>query len=155
MVQDKQTAAIARYRAMAGLIKKLPRKAARRAKADQMRYAARYVTKRRGRAVCDPLKMTRFLVDVCGLTLKEASGAVRLAIRTLPCGTLPRRGSAETLAVQLYRQTRDMVDAVAMARFFEWSSDEPQVWQVVRTALSAMPVAPENTGAENWQEATG
>jgi hypothetical protein len=155
MNHDKQTAAIARYRAMAGLIKKPPRQAARQAKADQKRYAERYVTTRRGRPVCDPLKMTRFVVDVCGLTLKEASAAVRLAIRTLPCGTPPRRGSAETIAAQLYRQTRDMVDAVAMARFFEWSSDEPEVWRVVRSALSTMPVAPENTGAKNWQEAAG
>ena len=150
MTHDKQTAAIARYRAMAGLIKKLPPKAARRAKLDQKRHAARYVTKRRGRPACDPLKMTRFLVDVCGLSLKEASVAVRGAIRTLPCGTLPRRVSAEKMAADLYRQARDMIDAVAMARFFGWASDEPQVWDSVRAALSAMPVAPESTGMENW-----
>jgi hypothetical protein len=140
---------------MAGLIKKLPPKAARRAKADQKRHAARYVTCRRGRAVCDPLKMVRFLVDVCGLTLKDASTAVRQAIRAGQCGTLPRRSNAEIMAAALYRQTHDMIDAVAMARFFGWASDQPQVWEVVRVTLSAMRVAPEATGIENWQEAAG
>src|SRR6266446_300992 len=143
MMQDKQTAAIARYRAMAGLIKKPPPRAARRARADQKRHAARYVTKRRGRPVCDPLKMTRFLVHVCGLSLREASAAVRGAIRTLPCGALPRRGNAEYLAALMYRQTRDMIDAVAMARFFGWASDEPDVWEGVRLKLSGMPVVAE------------
>lgn len=150
MMHDKQTAAIARYRAMAGLIKKLPPKAARRAKLDQKRHAARYVTKRRGRPACDPLKMTRFLVDVCGLSLKEASVAVRRAIRTLPCGTLPRRVSAETMAADLYRQTRDIVDAVAMARFFGWASGRVELWDGVRADLAAMTMVRKSTGMENW-----
>jgi hypothetical protein len=148
---DKGSAAVARYRAMAGLLKKLPPKAARLAKADA-KHVAVYVTKRRGRAVCDPLKMVRFVVDICGLNLKEASCAVRAAIRMGQCGALPKGGDAEALAVALYRQTRDMPDAVAMARFLGWASDAP-VWDVVRVTLSAMPVAPEATGIENWQEA--
>ena len=150
-MHDKQTAAVARYRAMAGLIKKMPPKAARRAKTDQKRYAARYVTRRRGKAVGDPLKMVRFLVDVCGLTLKEASAAVRSALRTGQCGSLPKPGSAQKLAADLYRQTRDMLDAVALARFLGWVTNEPQVWETVRLVVSGMPVAAEATGIENWE----
>ena len=149
-MHDKQTAAVARYRAMAGLIRKLPPKAARRARADQKRHAARYVTRRRGRPVCDPLKMVRFLVDVCGLTLKDASCAVRLAMQAGQCGTMPGRGGDIDLAQALYRQTRDMVDAVAMARFFGWALDQAEKWELVRTTLSGMKVAPESTGVENW-----
>ena len=149
MMHDKQTAAIDRYRAMAGLIKKLPPKAARKAKTDQ-KYAARYVTNRRGRAVCEPLKMVRFLVAECGLTLKEASCAVRTAMRSGQCGAMPRAGSATKLAADLYRQTRDMIDAVALARFYGWALGEEGVFEAVRTTLSGMKVAVESTGMENW-----
>jgi hypothetical protein len=150
MVLDKQNAAIARYRAMAGLIKKLPPKAARRAKADQKRYAARYVTKRRGRPVCDPLKMVRFLVDICGLSLKEASCAVRTALRAGGCGPWPRAKDCQGMAKRLYRDTRDVLEAVAMARFFGWASGRPESWDGVRAHLAAMTVVRESTGMENW-----
>jgi hypothetical protein len=148
---DKGGAAVARYRAMAGLLKKLPPKAARLAKADA-KHVAVYVTKRRGRAVCDPLKMVRFVVDICGLNLKEASCAVRAAIRAGGCGAMPGMRSAEGVAITLYKQARDMPDAVALARFFGWALDKPEVWDVVRVTLNAMSVSPEATGIENWQE---
>ena len=151
MVLDKQTAAIARYRAMAGLLTKLPAKAARRAKADQKRYAARYVTKRRGRPACDPLKMVRFLVDVCGLTLIEASCAVRAAIRAGGCGAWPGARDSKGMANRLYRDTRDVLEAVAMARFFGWVSGDSTGWDDVRRALSAHRFRQEATGIENWQ----
>jgi hypothetical protein len=80
MMHDKQTAAIARYKAMAGLIKDPPAKAARRARADRKRYAEQYVLERRGRVLCEPVRIVRFLVDVCGLTMQEASRAVRASL---------------------------------------------------------------------------
>ena len=36
-----------------------------------------------------------------------------------------------------------MVDAVAMARFFGWALDQAEKWELVRTTLSGMKVAPE------------
>ena len=66
------------------------------------------------------------------------------------CGTMPGRGGDIDLAQALYRQTRDMVDAVAMARFFGWALDQAEKWELVRTTLSGMKVAPESTGVENW-----
>ena len=57
-------------------MKDLPAAAARRAKADQRRYAEAYLPKR-GKRLAEPLFMIRFLVRVCGLSLREASQAVR------------------------------------------------------------------------------
>jgi hypothetical protein len=153
MTQDKQSAAIARYRAMAGLIKKLPPKAARRARADRKRYAARYVLQRRGRAVCEPVRMVRFLVHVCGLTMRDASKAVRTALRNNECGAWPAAKSADGMAAEIYRRTGDMPDAMSMARFLGWASPAPQIWETVRVTLSGMTVAPENTGAADWPQA--
>jgi hypothetical protein len=152
VIQDKQTAAVARYRAMAGLLTKLPQKAARRAKADQKRHATRYVTRRRGRPVCDPLKMVRFLVDVCGLTLREASCAVRVAIRAGGCGSWPGARDSKGMAKRLYRDTRDVLEAVAMARFFGWASGHAEPWDDVRDHLTSMTMVRESTGRENWQD---
>ena len=76
-MHDKQSAAMARYRGMAGQMKKLPSKARKRATLDHKRYGARYLKMRRGRVVADTLRMMRFLVEVCGLTLQEAGRAVR------------------------------------------------------------------------------
>ena len=76
MNHDKLTAAVARYQAMAGQMKDLPAAAARRAKADQRRYAEAYLPKR-GKRLAEPLLMIRFLVRVCGLSLRDASQAVR------------------------------------------------------------------------------
>ena len=151
MIHDKQTAAIARYKAMAGLLNKLPAKAARRAKADQKRYAARYVTKRRGRPACDPLKMVRFLVDVCGLSLNEASCAVRTAIMAGGCGAWPGAKDSKGMAKRLYRDTRDVLEAVAIARFFGWASGNSTGWDHVRRALTHHRFRQEATGIENWQ----
>jgi hypothetical protein len=153
MMHDKQTAAIARYGAMAGQIKKMPAKARRRARLDRKRYAARYLTVRRGRTVEDPLKLIRFLVEVCGLTLQEAGHAVRKAKVIHGIGRIPTREESVRLAKVLYRQTGDLIDAVSLARFYGWACGESQVWDVVRVTLSTMPVAREATGIENWQEA--
>ena len=153
MMQDKQTAAVARYRAMAGQMKDLPPAAARRAKADQKRYASRYVLLRRGRAVCEPVRMVRFLVDVCGLTMQEASKAVRTALRNNQCGAWPVGKGVDSLAAEIYRRTGDMPDAMSMARFLGWASDAPQIWEAVRVKLSGMHVSREATGIENWREA--
>jgi hypothetical protein len=151
VTHDKQTAAVDRYRAMAGLLKELPPKAARRAKADQKRHATRYVTRRRGRPVCDPLKMVRFLVDVCGLTLTEASCAVRTAIMAGGCGVWPGAKDSKGMAKRLYRDTRDVLEAVAMARFFGWASGRVELWEGVRVHLASMTMVRESTGLENWQ----
>jgi hypothetical protein len=62
---------------MAGRMKKLPPKARRRARLDRKRYAARYLAMKRGKAVVDDLKMIRFMVEVCGLTLQESGRAAR------------------------------------------------------------------------------
>ena len=121
MTNDKQTAAIARYRGTAGLIKKLPAKAARRARADRKRYAEQYVLERRGRVLCEPVRMVRFLVDVCGLTMQEASRAVRAALRDNQCGAWPSAKTVDGMAGEIYRCTGDMPDAMSMARFLGWA----------------------------------
>ena len=73
---DKLTAAVARYQAMAGQLKDLPAAAARRARSDQRRHAEAYLPKR-GKRLAEPMFMIRFLVEICGLSLREASQAVR------------------------------------------------------------------------------
>ena len=151
MIVDKETAAIARYLGMAGLLKDAPPAAARRAKADRKRYGAQYVQTRRGAPVCDPVRMVRFLVNVCGLTMQEASKAVRSALRNNQCGPWPAGKSVEAMAAEIYRRTGDLPDAMSMARFLGWASEQPQVWETVRVHLAGMKVTREATGIENWQ----
>jgi hypothetical protein len=153
MDNGKLEAAVYRYQAMAGLKQKLPPKAARRAREDRKRYAEEYVLQRKGKTLCDPVRMVRFLVDVCGLTMQEASKAVRAALRSNQCGAWPAAKSVEGMAEELYRRTGDMADAMSMARFLGWSSDRPHLWEAVRVHLAGMRVAREATGIENWQEA--
>jgi hypothetical protein len=155
MINDKHSAAIARYQAMAGQMKKLPSKARRRARLDRKRYGARYLKMRRGRVVPDTLRMIRFLVEVCGLTLQEAGRAVRKErpVAGFGFGRVPGPEEAARVAKALYRQTGDLIDAVSLARFYGWSSREVHGWNAVCVALSKMAVARESTGIENWQEA--
>src|SRR5262245_40404699 len=116
MENAKLEAAVYRYQAMAGLKKALPPKAARRAREDRKRYAAEYVLERKGKILCDPVRMVRFLVAVCGLTLQEASKAVRVALRRTECGAWPSGQSVAKLAAEIYRRTEDLPDAMSMAR---------------------------------------
>jgi hypothetical protein len=154
MENAKLEAAVYRYQAMAGLKKDLPPKAARRAREDRKRYAEEYVLERKGKTLCDPVRMVRFLVDVCGLTMQEASKAVRAALRRENCGAWPAAKSIKGLAEELYRRTGDMADAMSMARFLGWSSAlDANLWEAVRVHLAGMRVTREATGIENWQEA--
>jgi hypothetical protein len=153
MMRDKGSAAVARYQAMAGLMKKLPPRAARRAREDRKRYGEEYVLRRKDKTLCDPVRMVRFLVKVCGLTMQEASKAVRAALRHNQCGVWPGGKSVGSLACEIYRRTKDLPDAMSMARFLGWSSDRPQVWEAVRVHLAGMQVTRESTGIENWLEA--
>lgn len=153
MTHDKQTAAIARYKAMAGQIKDLPLAAARRARADQKRYPEEYLPKR-GKGIAGPLKMIRFLVDVCGLSLREATWAVRHEMETLGDRPWEPQGEpVEEMARKLYRAAGDLLDAVALARFYAWIAFDPDFWDEVRDRLVAMTVTEEATGIENWAEA--
>ena len=153
MEQDKLSAAVARYRAMAGLKEGLPPKAARRAREDRKRHAEKYLLQRKGKTLCEPVRMVRFLVDVCGLTMQEASKAARAALRENQCGAWPAAKTVEGMAEEVYRRTGDMADAMSMARFLGWSSDQPRMWEAVRAHLAGMRVARESTGIENWAEA--
>jgi hypothetical protein len=153
MNSEKLEAAVYRYQAMAGLKKGLPPKAARRAREDRKRFAEEYVLQRKDKVLCDPVRMVRFLVDVCGLTMQEASKAVRAALRRTECGAWPSGRSVEKLAAEIYRRTKDLPDAMSFARFLGWSSDDPQLWEAVRVHLAGMKVRRESTGIENWQEA--
>jgi hypothetical protein len=155
MIADKQSAAIARYMAMAGRVKKLPPKARRRARLDQKRYAVRYLTVKRGKGVVEDLKLIRFMVEVCGLTLQEAGRGVRKAryVRGFGSRHVPGPEEAARVAKSLYRQTGDLIDAVSLARFYGWSCGEGRAWNAVCVALSRMTVTRESTGIENWAEA--
>jgi hypothetical protein len=153
MMHDKGSAAIARYRAMDGKIEDLPLAAARRARADQKRYGEEYLPKR-GKRIAEPLKMTRFLVDVCGLSLREAARAVRQELVRADEWSWEPQGEPEAeMARKLYKAAGDMMDAVALARFYAWIAFEPDYWNEVRNCLAAMTVTAEATGIENWQEA--
>jgi hypothetical protein len=155
MMHDKQSAAMARYRGMAGQMKKLPSKARKRATLDHKRYAARYLKMRRGRVVDDTLRMMRFLVEVCGLTLQEAGRAIRKEqpVAGFGLGRVPGPEEAARVAKGLYRQTGDLIDAVSLARFYGWSCGEGRAWNAVCVALSRMTVTRESTGIGNWAQA--
>src|SRR5208337_223402 len=137
MTDDKLTAAVARYLAMAGQLKGLPPAAERRAKADQRRYAEAYLPKR-GKRLAEPLFIIRFLVDVCGLSLRDAANAVRAEMQKDP--KQPWEPDGETVdetAKKLRKAAGDILDAVALARFYAWSAFQPDGWKEVRDRLVA------------------
>ena len=151
-IADKQTAAVARYQAMAGQVKDLPAAAARRARADQRRHAETYLPKR-GKRLAEPLFMIRFLVEICGLSLREASQAVRAEmLKDLKQSWEPQGETVHETAERLLKATGDILYAVALARFFGWIAFQPDDWNEVRFELSAMTVTEEATGIENWLE---
>jgi len=153
MDQDKLKAAIVRYQAMAGRMKDLPAAASRRARADQRRYAEQYLPKR-GKRLAEPLFMIRFLVDVCGLSLRDAAQAVRAEmLKDQKQSWEPQGEPVCGTADRLLKATGDILDAVALARFYGWIAFQPDDWNEVRFELSAMTVTEEATGIENWQEA--
>ena len=152
MNHDKLTAAVARYRAMAGQMKDLPAAAARRAKADQRRYAEAYLPKR-GKRLAEPLLMIRFLVRVCGLSLREASQAVRAEmLKDQKQSWEPQGETVLETAEKLLKATGDILDAVVLARFYGWIAFQPDDWNEVRRELAALAMTEEATGIENWQE---
>ena len=154
MEHDKLTAAVARYLAMAGQIKSMPAAAARRAKVDQRRYAEAYLPKR-GKRLAEPLFMIRFLVDVCGLNLREASQAVRAEmLKDQKQSWEPQGEPVCGTADRLLKATGDILDAVVLARFYGWIAFQPDGWNEVRRELAAVTVTEEATGIENWQEAS-
>jgi hypothetical protein len=152
MNHDKLTAAVARYRAMAGQMKDLPAAAARRAKADQRRYVEAYLPKR-GKRLAEPLLMIRFLVSVCGLSLREASQAVRAEmLKDQKQSWEPQGETVLETAEKLLKATGDILDAVVLARFYGWIAFQPDDWNEVRRELAALAMTEEATGIENWQE---
>jgi hypothetical protein len=149
MNPEKLTAAVARYQAMAGQVTDLPAAAVRRAKADQRRYGGQYLP-RRGKRLAEPLCNIRFLVDVCGLSLREAAKAARAEmLKDEKQSWEPQGDTVRETADKLLKATGDILDAVALARFYGWISFQPDDWNAVRDALVAM-TATEN---ENRQEA--
>ncbi len=153
MTSDKQIAAVARYLAMAGQMKSMPVAAARQAKADQRKYAEAYLPKR-GKRLAEPLFMIRFLVDVAGLSLREASQAVRAEmLKDQKQSWEPQGEPVCGTADRLLKATGDILDAVALGRFYGWIAFQPDDWNEVRHELAAVKVTEEATGIENWQEA--
>ena len=66
------------------------------------------------------------------------------------CGAWPGAKDSKGMAKRLYRDTRDVLEAVAMARFFGWASGRVELWDGVRADLAAMTMVREATGMENW-----
>ena len=152
MTLDKQTAAVARYQAMAGQMKDVPAAAARRARADRKRYAEAYVPKR-GKRLAEPLFMIRFLVDVCGLSLRDAAQAVRSEmLKDQRQSWEPQGETVPETADKLLKAAGDILDAVALSRFYAWIAFHPDDWSLVRDELTALTVTEEATGIENWLE---
>jgi len=150
--QEKVNAAIVRYRAMAGQMKGLPAAASRRAKADRKRYATRYLP-RRGKRLAEPLFMIRFLVDVCGLNLRDAAQAARAAmLKDQRQSWEPQGESVRETADKLLKAAGDILDAVALSRFYAWIAFQPDDWNVVRDELAVLTVTDEATRIANWQE---
>ena len=151
MNRDKLTAAVARYQAMAGQTKDLSAAAARQAKADQRRYADQYLPKR-GKRLAEPLFVIRFLVDVCGLSLREAAHAARAEmLKDQKQSWEPDGETVDETAEKLRKAAGDILDAVALARFFAWISFQPDGWKEVRDRLVAKAATEE--GAQSRQEA--
>ncbi len=143
LIADKPTAAVARYQAMAGRMKDLPAAVARQARADQRRHAETYLPKR-GKRLAEPLFMIRFLVEICGLSLREASNAVRAELQKDPKQSWEPDGeTVDETAEKLRKAAGDILDAVALARFYAWISFQPDGWKEVRDRLVAKAGAQE------------
>jgi hypothetical protein len=138
----------ARYAVMAGIDKNMTTEGRK----DRLRFGAKYLCYVDGEPALQPLKIIRFGVDVCGLTMRQATYAVRYMIEDLKLSFNHYGDNPRKIAAEFLHCTGDIFEAVALARFLEWVYRETEfdLWGDVRDYLINMVVHPES---ESGQEA--
>jgi hypothetical protein len=104
-MSDEAADAIFRYLAMAGHID-LPDDLEQEAAADRERYGAAYlILADDGTAYYEPLKIVRFLCEVCGVPLRESRAAVIEDYQATKAGPSPGpKGTPEAQAKMLFEK---------------------------------------------------
>jgi len=154
-MKENAYTALRRYEAMAGMLEGIPDKVAQQAAQDRETYGAAYLSYGAdGTAVWSDVRALRFLVEVCGLPLKESRAAVIENGAGMETGA-PARPAAD-MAAALVRAFGHILEAREQAALWQaMGADDPQAadyWRAVVAAIETERFAPEDTGIENWAE---
>lgn len=140
-------AAFSRYQAMYGLLSGIPDAAQNQAERDRAKYGASYIwLDNDGEQSFHYLMAVRFMVEVCGIPLREAWTAACEDLNGVVQDSLP---DAKAMAFQLFRSQRSVLQARELVRFLG-DVYKDRYWRDVMDELESAALVPENSRLENW-----
>jgi hypothetical protein len=146
-VRDEAGAAFQRYQAMYGLLSNVPDAVDRQAERDRAAYGSAYIwIGKDGEKSFHHLMAVRFMVEVCGIPLREAWAAACEDLENVVQENLP---DAKAMALQLFRSQGNVLRARELARFMR-DVYKDRYWRDVIDELESAALVPENSGLENW-----
>jgi len=156
-MKENAYTALRRYEAMAGRLQGGPAAVARQAESDRARYGDRYLwTDRNGDFALHPVLKIRFLVEVCGIPLREARDAVREDCAATGVDIAAAPSPPPAMARRLFDQLGDVFAARETAAFFKDLFHDregmPAYWDAVIDHIETAAFVPEDTGIENWAD---
>jgi len=147
-VREEAGAAFQRYQAMFGLLSGVPDAVQEQAERDRAQYGSTYIwLDKNGEKSFHYLMAVRFMVEVCGIPLREAWAAACEELEGAVQENLP---DAKAMALQLYRSQGNVLQARELARFLG-DVYRDRYWRDVIDELESAALVPENSGLENWK----
>lgn len=147
-MREEATAAFQRYQAMFGMLSGVPDAVARQAERDRAEYGTAYIwLDHGGEKSFHYLMAVRFMVEVCGIPLREAWAAACEDLQSVAQDNLP---DAKAMALQLFHSQGNVLQARELARFLG-DVYRDRYWRDVIDELERAALAPENSGIENWK----
>lgn len=148
-MSEEADIAFCRYEAMYGLLSNIPEAVERRAARDRAEFAERYIWKDfNGEPSFHYLMAIRFMVEICGIPLRDAWAQACEDLEGVEQTDLP---DAQTMARQLFASQRGILMARELVRFFG-DVYQNQYWRDVMEELETGAMAPLDTGSEDWDE---
>ena len=146
-MREKVRAAFNRYQALYGLLSSIPDAVVKQAERDRVEHGAVYIwLDKEGKRSFHYLMAIRFMVEVCGIPLREAWAVACEDLENVVQENLP---DAKTMASQLFESQSDVLFARELARFFG-DVYKNQYWADVAEHLEITALVPENSGLNNW-----
>ncbi len=147
-MRDEVGAAFQRYQAMFGLLFGVPDAVQEQAERDRAEYGAAYIWMGKdGQKSFHYLMAVRFMVEVCGIPLREAWAEACEDLEGVVPENLP---DAKAMAHQIFRSQGNVLQARELARFFG-DVYRDRYWRDVLDELECAALVPENSGLENWK----
>jgi hypothetical protein len=133
---------------MFGLLAGVPDGVERQAERDRAEYGTAYIwIDKDGEQSFHYLMAVRFMVEVCGIPLREAWDAACEDLENVVQENLP---DAKAMALQLFRSQGNVLQARELARFLG-DVYRDRYWRDVIDELESAALVPENSGLENWK----